>query len=282
MPPHCRSRTSSCSPRSTSTIPGDTYFPAPQARGIRRGRARRSTCPPDGTRFAFVDYVRARLGSEQRSSSAHPAGAIRRGLPGSTRPDSTVASSSLFYAGQLAGRRAERDEVPAPSRAIRVLGRAGSGRLPFRRQGARTASSASARDLRGHVRHLGDRARLRAGRRRASRARRFLELMLGSVDPGIRYALDLRDPTWDGVEERLSEAGVARVDDRSGGAGWAYLRYRELSYSDAELTRSRAELLVLDGARHRGIRFLPPRRRAERAARGDGDRSATEFTLESG
>ena len=27
----------------------------------------------------------------------------------------------------------------------------------------------------------------------------FLELLLGSVDPAIRYALDLRDPSWDGV-----------------------------------------------------------------------------------
>ena len=44
----------------------------------------------------------------------------------------------------------------------------------------------------------------------------FLELLLGSVDPGIRYALDLRDPSWDGVEERLAEAGMVRVGDRDG------------------------------------------------------------------
>jgi len=35
----------------------------------------------------------------------------------------------------------------------------------------------------------------------------FLELLFGSADPGIRYALDLRDPSWDGVDERLAEAG---------------------------------------------------------------------------
>jgi uncharacterized protein YecE (DUF72 family) len=70
----------------------------------------------------------------------------------------------------------------------------------------------------------------------------FLELLLGSADPGIRYALDLRDPTWDGVEERLTAAGAVRVDDRSGAAGWAYLRYRELLYTEAELDAIAAEL----------------------------------------
>ena len=77
----------------------------------------------------------------------------------------------------------------------------------------------------------------------------FLELFLGSVGPGIRYALDLRDPSWDGVEERLAEAGAVRVDDRSGEAGWAYLRFRELVYLDAELEAIAADLerLASDG-----------------------------------
>ncbi len=65
----------------------------------------------------------------------------------------------------------------------------------------------------------------------------FLELFIGSVDPAIRYALDLRGPSWDGAEQRLTEAGMVRVDDRSGRAGWAYLRFRELRYSPAELER---------------------------------------------
>ncbi len=73
----------------------------------------------------------------------------------------------------------------------------------------------------------------------------FLELLLGSVDPAIRYALDLRDASWDGVEERLTEAGAVRVDDRSGDAGWAYLRFRELRYTDAELEAMAAELEAL-------------------------------------
>lgn len=77
----------------------------------------------------------------------------------------------------------------------------------------------------------------------------FLELFLGSVDPTIRYALDLRDPSWDGVEPRLTEAGMVRVDDRSGHAGWVYLRFRELAYNDAELGTIAAALdsLATDG-----------------------------------
>ena len=73
----------------------------------------------------------------------------------------------------------------------------------------------------------------------------FLELLLGSADPGIRYALDLRDPTWDGVEERLAEAGAVRVDDTSGRAGWAYRRYRELQYTNEDLQAIASELDTL-------------------------------------
>jgi uncharacterized protein YecE (DUF72 family) len=76
----------------------------------------------------------------------------------------------------------------------------------------------------------------------------FLELLLGSADPGIRLALDLRDPSWDGVEEHLAEAGAVRVDDPSGRAGWAYLRYRELRYDEPALTRITGELQALDTA----------------------------------
>ena len=96
----------------------------------------------------------------------------------------------------------------------------------------------------------------------------FLELLLGSVDPAIRYALDLRDASWDGVEERLTEAGAVRVDDRSGDAGWAYLRFRELLYTDAELEAIAAELERLARTRHGRARVLPSRRRTGRAARG--------------
>ena len=73
----------------------------------------------------------------------------------------------------------------------------------------------------------------------------FLELLLGSADPAVRYALDLRDPSWDGVEERLAEAGAVRVDDCSGRAGWAYIRYREPIYTPEELKQLAAELRAL-------------------------------------
>jgi len=75
----------------------------------------------------------------------------------------------------------------------------------------------------------------------------FLELLFGSADPGIRYALDLRDPSWDGVDEWLAEAGAVRVGDVSGAAGWAYVRYRELLYSEDELEAIAAELSELAG-----------------------------------
>jgi uncharacterized protein YecE (DUF72 family) len=76
----------------------------------------------------------------------------------------------------------------------------------------------------------------------------FLELLLGSADPGIRYALDLRDPSWDGVEERLAAAGAVRVDDESGRAGWAYLRYRELQYQPDQLDEIAAQVRRLTDA----------------------------------
>jgi hypothetical protein len=84
----------------------------------------------------------------------------------------------------------------------------------------------------------------------------FLELLLGSADPGIRYALDLRDPTWDGVEDRLAEAGAVRVGDTTGRAGWAYLRFRELRYDGGELETTAAELRELAAARTETFAFF--------------------------
>ena len=76
----------------------------------------------------------------------------------------------------------------------------------------------------------------------------FLELFLGSVGPGIRYALDLRDPSWDGVEERLAAAGAVRVGDTTGRADWTYVRFRELRYDPAELAAIGADLGRFDQA----------------------------------
>lgn len=79
----------------------------------------------------------------------------------------------------------------------------------------------------------------------------FLELVLGSCDPAIGLALDLRDPSWDGVEERLAEANAVRVGATGGGAGWAYLRFRELAYDDVALQAiaTQVRALVAGGTR---------------------------------
>ena len=62
-----------------------------------------------------------------------------------------------------------------------------------------------------------------------------LALLLGSADPAIRFALDLRDPSWDGVEPQLAEAGAVRVGDWGAAGDWRYLRFREPPYDEATL-----------------------------------------------
>ena len=54
-----------------------------------------------------------------------------------------------------------------------------------------------------------------------------LELLLGSLDPGLRLAFDLEHPSWAGVEERLGEAGAVRVNDLDHPAPFRYLRRRD-------------------------------------------------------
>ena len=93
----------------------------------------------------------------------------------------------------------------------------------------------------------------------------FLELLLGSADPGIRYALDLRDPSWDGVEERLAEAGAVRVGDTAGAPAGRTCGSASSATPTPSSTRIAAELDALDAARNRDVRVLPPRRRARRA-----------------
>jgi uncharacterized protein YecE (DUF72 family) len=99
------------------------------------------------------------------------------------------------------------------------------------------------------VRRLGD--RLGAVRVVLERPRDdgWLTLFLGSRDPGIRYALDLRDPSWDGVEERLAGEGVVRVDDVDAPSPFRYLRFREPPYDDAAIAAIAEQVR---GLRHRG------------------------------
>jgi uncharacterized protein YecE (DUF72 family) len=65
----------------------------------------------------------------------------------------------------------------------------------------------------------------------------FLRLLVDSLDPELRYALDFRHDSWAGpdVDEVLDERGMARVDAWEGGAPFRYLRLRDPPYDDDAL-----------------------------------------------
>ena len=87
------------------------------------------------------------------------------------------------------------------------------------------------------VRTLGD--RLGPIRIKVPQARDdgFLLLLLGSLDPGLRFALDFRDPSWDdpAITAKLDEHGVVRVGSLDGVAPFRYLRLRDPPYDEAAL-----------------------------------------------
>jgi uncharacterized protein YecE (DUF72 family) len=87
------------------------------------------------------------------------------------------------------------------------------------------------------VRVLGDRLGPILVRLHDSRPRDdgFIRLLLDSVDPELRLAFDLRDPSWDGVEPVLAEAGAVRVNALDAEAPLRYLRLREPPYEAASL-----------------------------------------------
>jgi uncharacterized protein YecE (DUF72 family) len=95
------------------------------------------------------------------------------------------------------------------------------------------------------VRTLGDRLGAIRVVVEAPRDDGFLELLLGSADLDLRWALDLRDPSWDGVEPRLAAAGVVRVGDSCGDAPFRYLRFREPPFADDELEAIAARMRPL-------------------------------------
>jgi uncharacterized protein YecE (DUF72 family) len=69
-----------------------------------------------------------------------------------------------------------------------------------------------------------------------------LELILGSLAPGLRVAFDLEHPSWDGIEEHLATAGAVRVNDLDHPAPFRYLRRREAPDDEfAERIRACAE-----------------------------------------
>jgi len=73
----------------------------------------------------------------------------------------------------------------------------------------------------------------------------MLELALGSVDPALRYAFDLRHESWDGVEPRLFAAGATRVEATDPDAPFYYLRFREPPYDDSALTAAAERVRAL-------------------------------------
>ena len=85
------------------------------------------------------------------------------------------------------------------------------------------------------ARKLGDRLgpiRMLVG---SARDEGFLQLALGSVDPGLRIAFDFRHDSWEESELELPENAV-RVNDLDAAAPFRYLRLREPPYTDDDLS----------------------------------------------
>jgi uncharacterized protein YecE (DUF72 family) len=107
-------------------------------------------------------------------------------------------------------------------------------------------------DLCARVRALGDRLGPLLVRFADGKARDddFLARLLDAIDDDLEVALDLRDPSWAGVEPELERWGAVRVNQLDAQtARFRYLRMREPPYDDAAL-RAMAERirpLLADG-----------------------------------
>jgi uncharacterized protein YecE (DUF72 family) len=107
-------------------------------------------------------------------------------------------------------------------------------------------------DLNARVRALGDRlgpllVRLADKRERDDD---FLARLLDAIDADLDVALDLRDPSWDGIEPELARWGAVRVNQvEASAAPFRYLRLRDTPYDDATLQRWAETItaLVADG-----------------------------------
>jgi uncharacterized protein YecE (DUF72 family) len=73
----------------------------------------------------------------------------------------------------------------------------------------------------------------------------YLRLLLDSFDPALEVALDLRDPSWDGVEPLLAGSNAVRVGALTAEAPFRYLRLRQPPYDEAALSRQADELRPL-------------------------------------
>ena len=97
------------------------------------------------------------------------------------------------------------------------------------------------------VRMLGD--RLGPIRVKVPQARDdgYLLLLLGSLDPALRIALDFRHESWDDpeVQARIDEHGAVRAGSLEGAASFRYLRFRDPPYDDAGLAALADEIRPL-------------------------------------
>jgi uncharacterized protein YecE (DUF72 family) len=74
----------------------------------------------------------------------------------------------------------------------------------------------------------------------------MIELILGSLDPGLRVAFDLAHPSWDGIEPRLAASGAVRVNDLDHEAPFRYVRFRDPPYDDEALQEWAERLRTVD------------------------------------
>ena len=95
------------------------------------------------------------------------------------------------------------------------------------------------------VRALGDRLGPIRVVLQSARDEGMLTLLLGSLDPDLQLAFDLRHPSWEGIEPRLAEAGAVRVDSLDPGAPFHYLRLRDPPYTDEQLGDRAARIRAL-------------------------------------
>jgi uncharacterized protein YecE (DUF72 family) len=65
----------------------------------------------------------------------------------------------------------------------------------------------------------------------------FLRLLLDSLEPSMRWALDFRHDSWSDPEisDRLDEHGVATANSLEGQAAFRYLRFRNPPYDEETL-----------------------------------------------
>lgn len=93
---------------------------------------------------------------------------------------------------------------------------------------------------------LGDRLGPVRVQLKSERDEGMVELILGSLDPGVQLAFDLEHPSWDGIEPRLAAAGAVRVNDLEYDAPFRYVRFRDPPYSDDDLKQWAERLRTVD------------------------------------